>query len=377
MRKIFFVSLVFTMAVLAAVPVCAKGIENFRLKTTYVPGQFADVPDNEWYSSNIQSVYEHGIMNGVSNKRFDVQGNVTVGQAIAIGCRIHQIYHETDDDLVSGDPWYMPYVDYAKQNSLVAIPDEASSEEIGEFLKPNIERYGFAMILSAALPDDALPAINDIEDGSIPDVDSYQRYSDIIYRLYRAGILSGNDEYGSFAPESTITRAEAAAIISRMIDPSLRKTFSLAKKPFEPVPMDQLANRRSIQKKATDEELAEAYQIACQIVEPLADCTRDEQLYGIAYLLRQRFESGMTYSMDAEHYNDPYGYLVLGSASCAGCTRTTGLCLSILGIPYEHVNEDEYSHQWCRVNVDGEYWICDAYGLYCGPEPAPYQHPYF
>ena len=48
----------------------------------------------------------------------------------------------------------------------------------------------------------------------------------------------------------------------------------------------------------------------------------------------------------------------------------------MLGIPYEHVNENQWSHQWCRVPMpDGSYWICDAYGLYCGPEPAPYQHP--
>ena len=68
---------------------------------------------------------------------------------------------------------------------------------------------------------------------------------------------------------------------------------------------------------------------------------------------------------------------MLHVASCAGCTRTTGLCLNMLGIPYEHVNENQWSHQWCRVPMpDGSYWICDAYGLYCGPEPAPYQHPY-
>ena len=78
-----------------------------------------------------------------------------------------------------------------------------------------------------------------------------------------------------------------------------------------------------------------------------------------------------------DHYNDPYGYFVLGSASCAGCTRATGLCLNVLGISYEHVNENQYSHQWCRVPVGDTYWICDAYGLYCGPEPAPCQHPYF
>ena len=49
----------------------------------------------------------------------------------------------------------------------------------------------------------------------------------------------------------------------------------------------------------------------------------------------------------------------------------------MLGISYEHVNENQWSHQWCRVNVDGTYWICDAFGLYSGPEVRPYKHPHF
>lgn len=146
---------------------------------------------------------------------------------------------------------------------------------------------------------------------------------------------------------------------------------------FNPVPMSDLANRKSLQKKATDEQLAQAYAKALELVRPLAGLSREEQLQGIAAAVRQLFDEGMEYSTSAPHYNDPYGYFVLGTASCAGCTRATGLCLNILGIPYEHVNESQYTHQWCRVNVNGTYWICDAYGLYCGPEPAPYTHPYF
>lgn len=145
---------------------------------------------------------------------------------------------------------------------------------------------------------------------------------------------------------------------------------------FTPVPMEDLANKKSLQKKATDEELAQAYDEAVKLVEPYAGLSLEEQLMGIATDLRARFEDGMSYSMETSHYNDPYGYFILGSASCAGCTRATGLCLNILGIPYEHVNENQYSHQWCRVKAGDTYWICDAYGLYCGPEPAPYTHPY-
>ena len=142
------------------------------------------------------------------------------------------------------------------------------------------------------------------------------------------------------------------------------------------VPMKDLVNLKSLRKKATDEQLAQAYNVAAEIVTPYIGSTREEQLYGIASTIRAIFDSGMTYSMSDAHYNDPYGYFILGSASCAGCTRATGLCLNMLGIPYEHVNENQYSHQWCRVEVNGTYWICDAFGLYCGPEPEPYKHPY-
>ncbi len=144
---------------------------------------------------------------------------------------------------------------------------------------------------------------------------------------------------------------------------------------FRPVPLEKLSNYRSLKKKQTDAEFRQAYAVALEIVTPLAGLPREQQLAGIAQALRARFDAGGSYSTSTAHYNDPYGYLVLGVASCAGCTRATGLCLNILGIPYEHVNENKWTHQWCRVNVDGTYWITDAFGLYVGPEPAPYRHP--
>lgn len=142
------------------------------------------------------------------------------------------------------------------------------------------------------------------------------------------------------------------------------------------VSINNLANKKSLKKKCTDEEFRSAYDAAVQIVTPLIGLSREDQLAGIAEALRSMVDSGeVVYSTEDAHYNDPYGYLVLGVASCAGCTRTTGLCLNMLGISYEHVNENQWGHQWCRVEIDGTYWICDAYGLYVGPEPEPYAHP--
>lgn len=177
------------------------------------------------------------------------------------------------------------------------------------------------------------------------------------------GIYEGRIPCEGAAPGESVEGMDSAA-------------FENAGNPAGLVPMNQLANLSSLRKRTTDEELAQAYNIAVQVVTPYIGLDREEQLFGIASDLRTIFDNGMSYSMSNAHYNDPYGYFVLGTASCAGCTRATGLCLNILGIPYEHVNENQYSHQWCRVNLNGTYWICDAFGLYCGPEPAPYQHPY-
>jgi len=40
--------------------------------------------------------------------------------------------------------------------------------------------------------------------------------------LYKAGVLAGNDSIGTFNPGSNITRAEASAIVSRVILPLTR-----------------------------------------------------------------------------------------------------------------------------------------------------------
>lgn len=142
------------------------------------------------------------------------------------------------------------------------------------------------------------------------------------------------------------------------------------------VSLENLPHLKNLKKKCTDEEFRSAYDVAAGVVTPLIGMSREDQLYRIAVAIRYRVDSGQVYySTDEAHYNDPYGYFVAGVASCAGCARATGLCLDMLGIPYEHVNENQWSHQWCRVDMGDSYWICDAYGLYVGAEPSPYEHP--
>lgn len=199
-------------------PETPKGLENFTAVNAYIPGQFTDVLETHWGSANVKKSYELGLMKGSSNARFDPDGNVSLAQAITMAARLNSIYITGAEAFAQGGVWYQTYVDYAKRNG---IPTDFTD------YNATATRAEFAAILAAALPTEALTAINMVADGIIPDVD--MKDAQAIYMLYRAGILTGNDSAGTFTPKSSITRAAAAAIITRMADMSLRKALTLSK----------------------------------------------------------------------------------------------------------------------------------------------------
>ena len=194
------------------------GLSNFTKSNTYAAGQFTDVASGAWYASYVQAAYEYGLMQGVSANTFNVNGKLTIGETIAIAARLHATYQGKGYTFPTGTPWYQPYVDYAIENGICsAYPDYTAV----------ISRASFAMILTNALPAEALQAKNTVEENGIPDVPSDANYHDAVYRLYRAGVLSGTDSSGTFAPFNQITRAEVSVILSNMVDPSMRKSFTL------------------------------------------------------------------------------------------------------------------------------------------------------
>ncbi len=79
-------------------------------------------------------------------------------------------------------------------------------------------RITFAHLLYNAIGEQLEPLC---KVDKIPDLPRAEE-NESVYRLYEAGILSGVDETGSFDPYKTLTRAEAAVMVARSLDPSLR-----------------------------------------------------------------------------------------------------------------------------------------------------------
>ena len=183
--------------------------DKFPAVNTY-PG-FSDVSENAWYYDNVKLCYETGLLVG-TGEGFEPASTLSVIQVAVIAARMNECI--TGDPIPAAQPgqsWSTPYVDYLKDLG-VDLPDD---------LLRGATRLEFVSILSAILPNSVLPPINSVT--SIPDCDD-----PAVLRFYNAGILTGIDSYGTFAPQGTLLRRECAAIVSRVARTALRLTADLA-----------------------------------------------------------------------------------------------------------------------------------------------------
>ena len=226
MRKFMCTLLALLLLFTAAAPVLAAdaGLQNFVVQSVY-PG-FSDISSSDWYAESVQTVCEYGLMKGKSAGTFSPSGNITVAETLATACRLHDIYDGGNGEFEQADPWYQVYIDTWR-----SFADDGFYSESSSFWTSPITRELFAYIIAQALPGEAYAAINQIMPGDIPDVIPGSDHTDAVYLLYNAGILTGSTENGLagvFHPERPISRAEAAAILARVVVPSFRKTGILS-----------------------------------------------------------------------------------------------------------------------------------------------------
>ena len=199
----------------------AGSLDNFVPIQTY-ENQFLDVTPGAWYYDSVAKAYELGLVKGASDTSYNRKGNIKISETIVLACRIHSIYMDDGETFQQqgSEKYYMPHVRYAIENGII---------QEGEYAVYNVPatREQFAAILKKALPEEELQPKNTVQDGAIPDVPMTNAHAAEIYTLYRAGVLTGNDGYGTFHPESNIQRSEVAAIIVRMAVPATRQTVSL------------------------------------------------------------------------------------------------------------------------------------------------------
>ena len=158
------------------------------------PG-FADVAADSWYAPYVEYCAQDGIMIGTGDNQFSPERVLTEGECLTLAQRLYALNHDGADgtDALTGA-------------GVTDTTEEAT-------------RLTFANALAVAVGE--LEKKNEVV--IIPDLTKEGNES--VYALYEAGVLNGTDSEGAFAPDKTLTRAEAAAMTARVLQPSLRVTF--------------------------------------------------------------------------------------------------------------------------------------------------------
>jgi hypothetical protein len=199
-------ALMLTAALLVGSAAALTPEEAFPNKNTY-PG-FIDVEAGAWYADPAKVCCEVGLMQG-TGQAFAPLELLTVGEVAAIAARMNEAI--TGQPILMVDstlPWYTSYVSYLESLD-ITVPDPTKQAT----------RQEFVTLLSAVVPADMLSPINQIT--ALPDTTDAQ-----VLAFYNAGILTGVDAWGTFAPDKTLTRAECAAMVARIVRPALRESFT-------------------------------------------------------------------------------------------------------------------------------------------------------
>ena len=190
---------------------------------TQVTFPFNDVSKADWYYNSVRSAWYNGLIDGVSRYEFQPDSTLTVAQAIKLAAALCQMEHEGKVRLTNGETkWYDTYVSYAIANGII---EQSYASYTDAQMNAPITRGEFVHIFHGA--KDGYTAISTVADGAIPDVKTGDKFAAEIYELYRAVILTGSDAKGTFHAASTIKRSEAATILLRMYDSSVRMPITL------------------------------------------------------------------------------------------------------------------------------------------------------
>lgn len=171
---------------------------------------FSDVPGH-WAQPYIDKLVERGVITGSEDGLFHPDMPITTSQFVSmILMSKYGKMNPVNDDPASG------YVDYAYKNGIINEYDLDTKEE------PLIRRFA-ARIGHTAL-------LNDFKEEDEKDWSAAEKLQDLytcktcvlhVAQFYIKGIMLGRSD-GIFDVNGNLTKAEAAVVIMRMLDPSLR-----------------------------------------------------------------------------------------------------------------------------------------------------------
>lgn len=179
---------------------------------------FSDVPSNHWAYQVINEISDQGLMVGTGTNVFSPGTNLTRAEYTTILYRLAETksngsLHDAQLNDVDADAWYAGVAEWGVTNGII--------REINGNFQPNepVTRELMADMTYRLIRLDYPDAIelNSTDAGYADETAISSQYRSVVNVLTNNGLLSGRGD-NTFDPQGYLTRAEAAAMASRLMD---------------------------------------------------------------------------------------------------------------------------------------------------------------
>ena len=186
------------------------------LLSTFAYTEGSNITDinGHWGEGNINILVDKGIISGYEDNTFKPNNTVNIDEYIKM------IIVAKGYELENGqDYWASTYIEKGKELGIV------DNSEINVYNIP-INRAQMSKMLVLALDEEYSTELYRYRE-LITDIDSISDYyKDYVVKAYSKGLITGYED-GSFKATESLTRAESATVILRLIDESERKIPTL------------------------------------------------------------------------------------------------------------------------------------------------------
>lgn len=179
---------------------------------------FKDVNDKYWAKPNIDILVGKGGIAGYPDGTFKPANTITAGEFVKIA--LYLLPDVKIENEITGSDWYKPYAEKAIEVGIV--PDGMFDSSTWKKPIPRQKMAVIAIKVATALGEDMNIENREALEKKFSDYDSICQYcKESVINAVGKGIVGGYPD-GTFKPEGSATRAEATAMLVRVIDASQR-----------------------------------------------------------------------------------------------------------------------------------------------------------
>lgn len=174
--------------------------------------KFTDVPDSHWAASSITEMADKGIMSGIGNNLFAPSQQLSNAEFITM--LVRQFY--SDKLGTEGSTWYAPFMAAAKSANILTGTNVGSNENLAT---STINRYDMSQLMYNVLKAEGITTSSLSDTSKVADWSAVpSTYRDAVSVCYNMGMLTGVDNKGTFNGTGNMDRAQAAVVMSRLIE---------------------------------------------------------------------------------------------------------------------------------------------------------------